>query len=158
MDLVWRFLDALDRWVSGRMSSLWQWVSTRSPGVVKLIWVSFCLVFGPLAALLSPVLMVVAGLVLILSLLILLGRLSRGLSLDNWKLVAAVSLGVMFPLFGMAMTLYDPEGGVDLLGLNQETQEYCREATGTAEEDSMCDPAWKKPIGSFINALDALLP
>jgi len=43
--------------------------------------------------------------------------------------------------------------------VNQEVQEYCREAeaAGTAEEDSMCHPAWKKLLEPYINAIDALL-
>lgn len=159
MDRLWQSLDALDGWISGRVNSLWQWILARSPGGQKLIWTSFCLVFGPLAALLSPVLVVVAGLVLLVSLLILLGRLLRGQSLEKWKFVAAVSSGVILPLWGMSGILYSPEGAVDLLGLNQETQEYCREAeaAGTADE-FMCDPAWKKLLGPVITLIDALLP
>jgi hypothetical protein len=97
MDRLWQSLDALDGWISGRVNSLWQWFLARSPGRQKLIWISFCLVFGPLAALLSPVLLVVVGFVFLLSLLILLGRWSRGQSLEKWKFVALFSLGVMGP-------------------------------------------------------------
>ena len=152
MGSLWQSLDAFDNWISRKMRGLWQWVSTRSPGVLKLIWVPFCLVFGPLAALLSPVLLVVAGLVFLVSLLVLLGRWSRGQYLENWKVVAAVSLLVIGPFWGMTNILYSPEGGVDLLGLNQETQEYCRaaEAAGTADEEFMCYPAWRKLLGPFI--------
>jgi hypothetical protein len=120
---LWHSLDALDGWISRRMDSLLQWVSTRSPTTLKLIWVPFCLIFGPLGALLSPVLLVVVGLVFLVSLLMLLGRLLRGQSLDRWKFVAAVSLLVMGPFWEMTIILYDPAGAVDLLGLNQETQE-----------------------------------
>ena len=110
MRSLWQPLDALDGWISRKMSGLWQWLSTRSPGVLKLIWISFCLVFGPLAALLSPVLLVVAGLVFLISLLILLGRFSRGRYLENWKVVAAVSLLVIGPSYAMTTILYDPGG------------------------------------------------
>src|ERR687894_2486943 len=113
MRSLWQPLDALDGWISRKMSGLWQWLSPRSPGVLKLIWISFCLVFGPLAALLSPVLLVVAGLVFLISLLILLGRFSRGRYLENWKVVAAVSLLVIGPFYAMTTILYDPAGGVD---------------------------------------------
>jgi hypothetical protein len=97
---------------------------------------------------------------LLLSLLILLGRWSRGQSLEKWKFVAAASLLVMPPIFQVSTVLYDPAGAVDLLGLNQETQEYCRaaEAEGTADDEFVCYPAWKKPLGAVISFIDALLP
>jgi hypothetical protein len=53
-----------------------------------------------------------------------------------------------------------PRGGIDLLGLNQEVQEYCREAEaeGTADDEFVCYPAWKKLLGPVISFIDALLP
>jgi hypothetical protein len=75
---LWQFLGAIDGWISRRIRGLLQWISTRSTAVLKLIWVPICLVSGPLMALLSPVLMVVAGLACLLSLLILLARFVRG--------------------------------------------------------------------------------
>jgi hypothetical protein len=85
---LWQHLGTLDGWISRRISGLLQWISTRSTAVLKLIWVPICLVFGPLAALLSSVLMVMAVLACLLSLLIVLSRFFRGQPLKTWAGVA----------------------------------------------------------------------
>ena len=155
---LWQPLVAIDAWISGKMRGLWQWLSKRSTAVLKLIWVPTCLVFGPLAALLSPVLMVMSGLACLLSLLIMLSRYFRGQPLRTWAIVAALSFTLAVgPFHEMSVILYSPEGGVDLLGLNPDVQEYCRDAAGTAETDSMCDPPWKKLLDPYTSVIDEVL-
>jgi hypothetical protein len=106
VDRLWQFLDALDGWISKRMGSLWQWFLARSTPVRVL----FMLPMGSVMALFSPVLLIVAGLFLPVRLLMLLGRWSRGQSLENWKYVAACCVIVAVPFWQMSMILYSPKG------------------------------------------------
>jgi hypothetical protein len=58
----------------------------------------------------------------------------------------------------MSVILYSPQE-FDLLGLNPQVQEYCREAeaAATAEEDSICDPPLTKLLDPYTNVIDEIL-
>jgi len=54
--------------------------------------------------------------------------------------------------------LYSPQE-FDLLGLNPDVQEYCREAeaSGTVEADSRCDPPLTRLLEPYTTVIDEIL-
>lgn len=73
--------------------------------------------------------------------------------------MAATSLVLAIgPFKEMSVILYSPQE-FDLLGLNPDVQEYCREAeaSGTVEADSRCDPPLTRLLEPYTTVIDEIL-